>query len=220
MISNVEPIGGSPVCTNFWQRDFEALAAEMDARPAAFFLNFIPKYPTTFPGNVVAAVGRKANSTERGMFPLKWGLLPSTANGPDQKPQPVNARSDTVDRYAIFRESLRIRRCLIPANAFFEYTKARPKKRFRFQPVGDSIFAFAGLWDVWGTGAERIYSCTFVTCEAGEVMARIHDRQPVLLKRDAWDAWLDPATPTGGLKALFDSSRCQELEAIPDETTR
>lgn len=126
---------------------------------------------------------------------LRWGLLPSWAKGPQAKPQ-INARAETLADKPFFRESFRWRRALIPADGWYEWPKRGADKGPRlFRVKGGASFAFAGLWDS-GTFA-------IVTVEPNPLVARIHDRMPALLARDAEGPWLDPKTPPERLRELL-----------------
>lgn len=126
---------------------------------------------------------------------LRWGLLPSWAKGPPAKPQ-INARAETLADKPFFRESFRWRRALVPADGWYEWPKRGADKGPRlFRLKGGAPFAFAGLWDS-GTFA-------IVTVEPNPLVARIHDRMPALLARDAEGPWLDPKTPPERLHELL-----------------
>jgi len=126
---------------------------------------------------------------------LRWGLLPSWAKGPQAKPQ-INARAETLADKPFFRESFRWRRALVPADGWYEWPKRGADKGPRlFRVKGGAPFAFAGLWES-GTFA-------IVTVEPNPLVARIHDRMPALLPRDAEGPWLDPKTPPERLSELL-----------------
>jgi len=104
----------------------------------------------------------------------------------------TNARAETVATTATFREPFKRRRCLVPATHFFEWTGQKGEKiMHRFTREGTDLFCFAGLWDGANTTDGRIESFTIITCAAGPDCAPYHNRQPVILQRDSWGAWLD-----------------------------
>ena len=125
---------------------------------------------------------------------MQWGLIPSWAKDPAIGNRMINARAETVATKPAFRAALRKRRCLIPADGFFEWTPAGRRK----QPVYITLktrepFSFAGLWESWTSPeGEEIWSCTIITTEANELLKPIHDRMPVILAKDAEAVWLDP----------------------------
>lgn len=138
---------------------------------------------------VIAVVKGKAGN-KAGL--LKWGLVPSWADDPKIGYRMINARSETVDQKPSFAKLLKRRRCLIPADGFYEWKKEEDggKQPFRFQLKTKAPFAFAGLWDRWERDGEMIHSCTIITTEANEVVRDIHDRMPVILTAEAEAQWL------------------------------
>jgi putative SOS response-associated peptidase YedK len=124
---------------------------------------------------------------------LKWGLIPSWAKDISIGAKLINARSETVADKPSFREAFKKRRCIIPADGFYEWQRREGKKQpFFFQMRDERPFGFAGLWEGWqGVGGEAIESCTILTTEANEVLQPIHDRMPVILHSDDYELWLD-----------------------------
>lgn len=131
---------------------------------------------------------------------LRWGLIPPWTQDPKKGPLLINARADTVAEKPSFRQALKLRRCLVPADGFFEWApppegapKTAKKQPWWFRLKDEGLFALAGLWEVWTPpeGAP-VASFTLITTEANEVVARVHDRMPVILPREAWSRWLDP----------------------------
>jgi len=139
---------------------------------------------------------------------MHWGLIPHWAKDPSIGNRMINARCETLAEKPAFRHAFKRRRCLIPANGFYEWKKLDPDEKIRFgypsngaikQPVNIKTadkqpFAFAGLWEHWenskGTGSE-IDSCTIITTNANDLLKPIHDRMPVIVKPDNYDRWLD-----------------------------
>jgi putative SOS response-associated peptidase YedK len=125
---------------------------------------------------------------------LRWGLVPSWSKE-TKGPPLINARSEGIADRPAFRTALRQRRCLIPADSFYEWrTRGRKKQPFNIRLRDQKLFAFAGLWDRWQGGDEPLESCTIVTTEANELVQPLHDRMPVILPSECWDQWLDPDT--------------------------
>lgn len=135
---------------------------------------------------------RRAEDDREAVF-LKWGLVPSWAKDVSIGAKLINARSETVTEKPSFREAFKKRRCIIPADGFYEWQRTRGKKQpFFFQMKDESPFGFAGLWEMWqGVGGEAIESCTILTTEANEVLRPVHDRMPVILHSDDYELWLD-----------------------------
>jgi putative SOS response-associated peptidase YedK len=123
----------------------------------------------------------------------KWGLIPSWAKDTSMGAQLINARSETVTEKPAFREAFKKRRCLIPADGFYEWQRTDDKKQpFYFRMRDETPFGFAGLWEQWeGNGREVINSCTILTTEANEVLRSVHDRMPVILHPGDYELWLD-----------------------------
>jgi putative SOS response-associated peptidase YedK len=147
---------------------------------------------------------------------LRWGFVPRWAADPDSGPRPVNAKAETVATRAPFKDSFRDRRCLVPADGFYEWLAENGKKvarHFRLRSGGP--FAFAGIWDTWERdGREPVRTCALITVPANETVRPVHDRMPAILTPDRFDAWLDPATPTPDLLALQTPLPADLLEAV------
>jgi putative SOS response-associated peptidase YedK len=141
----------------------------------------------------------------------RWWLVPWWAKEMPKQAM-FNARIETVDTSGAFKDAFASTRCLIPADGFFEWTKS-PEDGGKdpwhiFLP--DRPFAFAGLWA--HNKKLDTTSCTIITMPAGEPMAKLHDRQPVILDEPAYDVWLDPATPAAEAKALLARNLDGELQ--------
>ena len=143
---------------------------------------------------------------------VRWGLVPSWAKDPSVGDRMINARAEGLATKSAYKRSFAKKRCIIPADGFYEWRvvappstpKGRPKKQPAFIHRRDGEpMAFAGLWDVWkvpesleidGVGADGwLRSCVIVTTRANDLLAPLHDRMPVLLPEEAWASWLDPA---------------------------
>jgi putative SOS response-associated peptidase YedK len=189
------------VCANFgFERDAEEVVEFFDvAGPVV-----LPKPADFYPHQPIPVIGRKPNSTARGLILVKWGIIPNDYPSPDQQPQPFNARAESIDWTPTFAESFRTRRCLIPGDHFFEWTRTTPKVRYRLGLAGGGLFAFAGLWDRWAEkGHKPILSATIATTKPNELIGTFHDRMPVILRPVDYDRWLDNGTPVGELKKLL-----------------
>ena len=143
---------------------------------------------------------------------MRWGLVPSWATDIKIGNQLINGRSESVMEKPAFRASFRERRCLIPADGFYEWKKAgRERQPFHFGMKDDGLFAFAGIWDRWRSPAGQVLeSCSILTTAANEVLDGVHDRMPVILPRRHYQTWLTaPETETARLAELlvpFDAS--------------
>jgi putative SOS response-associated peptidase YedK len=125
---------------------------------------------------------------------MRWGLIPFWAKDASIGYKMINARAETVATKPSFREALKKRRCLIPADGFYEWKKdGKTKTPFCFAMADDSIFAFAGLWEQWKNPEGRLVeTCSIITTTPNALCAEVHDRMPAILPDEAYDLWLDP----------------------------
>ncbi len=165
--------------------------------------NPVPNAPSHFnaaPTQDLAVVRYNPQTRARVLDLLRWGLVPLWAKDLSFGPKCINARSETVATNKIFADAFERRRCLIPADAFYEWQKTGPKTTLPYAivPADDSIFAFAGLWERWRnpTDASIVRSFTIVTAGANDLCRPIHERMPVILPRTAWSAWLGETDAT------------------------
>jgi putative SOS response-associated peptidase YedK len=144
---------------------------------------------------------------------MRWGLVPSWADDMKIGARMINARSETAAEKPAFRTALRNRRCLIPADGFYEWkTEGKKKTRFWFRRHDESPFAFAGLWDCWRKQGMPIESCTLLTTTANELVAPLHERMPVILSPADYETWLNPSTTEPMmLSYLFEPLPADEL---------
>jgi len=163
------------------------------------------------PSQEVAAVRLgEEDDGARHLVALRWGLIPSWAKEPGIGNRMINARAETVAEKPAFRAAFRRRRCLIPADGFYEWKTERGRKQpYRIVLQSGAPFAFAGLWERWEgpkggvVGGRAVESCTIVTTEANERLRALHHRMPVILAPENYDLWLDPATPGVRAQALL-----------------
>ena len=149
---------------------------------------------------------------------MRWGLVPSWARDISIGNRMINARSETVAEKPGFRAALNKRRCLVPADGFYEWQKVgRNKRPMRITLASGEPFAFAGLWETWNTpSGGTVQSFTILTTSANETLAHIHNRMPVILRRDAEEIWLDHTVQDrellSGLFAPYDPSETVAYE--------
>ncbi|MGY2129084.1 SOS response-associated peptidase [Blastococcus sp. SYSU DS0617] len=142
------------------------------------------------------AEGALTGGGHRELRPVRWGLVPSWAKDAAIGNRMINARVESLTEKPAFRTAARTRRCLVPADGWYEWAKrldSPGKQPYFITPQDGSVLALAGLWEVWGRGEDRLYTCTVVTSPATGALQEIHDRMPLVLPRDRWAAWLDPA---------------------------
>ena len=166
---------------------------------ASLFLPSIEPRYNIAPSQPVIAVRRKGDEHELSW--LVWGLIPNWSTSAKGF---INARAETLEDRASFSESFHRRRCLIPADGFYEWKKeGKSKQPYYFQLQDGAPFAFAGIWDEWRKDGVSVNSCAIITTTPNELLASIHDRMPVILPPEANDAWLDPKAPTRVLTELL-----------------
>ncbi|HPS74748.1 MAG TPA: SOS response-associated peptidase [Bacteroidales bacterium] len=146
----------------------------------------------------------------------RWGLIPSWAKDPGMSAAMINARAETILEKASFKVPFRHRRCLVPADGFYEWKQTvRGKAPHRVILKGGAPFAMAGIWDQWvSPDGEIICSFSIITTTPNELMKEIHDRMPVILPREHEKTWLEN-TPEQDLLRLLVPYPAQEMEAYP-----
>ena len=177
---------------------------------------WIPRYNVA-PSQPVAVV---ADAVQRKVDFMRWGLVPSWAKDLSIGNKLINARSETIVEKPSFRSAFARRRCLVLADGFFEWTKpdkvaGQPAIPHYFQLRGGKPFAFAGLWELWREPeGDSLKSCTIITCAANPLVAKVHERMPVILDpTSAWD-WLAESS-TADLLALLRPYSAEEMTAHP-----
>jgi len=163
---------------------------------------------------------------------LRWGLVPFWAKDPSIGNRMINARAETVHEKPSFRRAFARRRCLLPADGYYEWyalesaaaeggKRKRPKKQpFYIRPKDGSILAMAGLYELWKSPeGEWVWTCTVITTDAPDELGRIHDRMPMIVQPDRWDAWLDPGlTDPDRVRGLLVPAMAGTMEAYPVST--
>ena len=152
------------------------------------------------PSQKVLAIASSRDGQTRRLGQMSWGLVPSWAKDPKVGYRMINARAETLATSRSYRVAFSRRRCIIPADAFYEWQRLEePKARkipWAFQRADGHPMAFAGLWEIWrdpeAPEASPLRSCTIVTTSANSLMARVHHRMPVVLAPEGWRRWLDP----------------------------
>jgi putative SOS response-associated peptidase YedK len=167
-------------------RQWFALAAAPEA--------LVPRYNIA-PSQEVLVI---PNRTERRLRPARWGLVPRWAKDPAIGHRLINARAETLAQRPAFRAALERRRCVVPADGFYEWRRrGRTRQPFHLRRRDGAPLALAGLWDVWqAPDGGRLASCAIVTVPANPMVAAIHDRMPAILSPAGVDAWLDPDAAT------------------------
>lgn len=146
---------------------------------------------------------------------MRWGLVPRWAKDMSIGARLINARSEGIDTKPAFRAAFRERRCLIPADGFYEWLQTpRGKQPYRVVLISGALFAFAGLWERWrDPQGEPLDSCCIITCEPNELAAQFHNRMPVIIAPEDYETWLT-GTPEQA-RALLRPYPSEAMRAYP-----
>jgi len=157
--------------------------------------NWVPRYNIA-PTQPVPVIRQSPKEPSRQLSLMRWGLIPSWAKDASGAAMMINARSETANTKPAYREPLKFRRCLIPADGFYEWQRAgKYKQPYCFEVNDGQLFAFAGIWDSWkDPSGSWIRTCSILTTTANAVTSPVHNRMPVILAPDSYDRWLDPRT--------------------------
>jgi putative SOS response-associated peptidase YedK len=152
-----------------------------------------PRYNVA-PTQTVPVIRQNPKEPVRELSLMRWGLVPSWAKDSSVAAMMINARSETASTKPAFRDALKSRRCLIPADAFYEWQKTgKAKQPYCFEVDEGELFAFAGIWDRWkDPSGNALETCSILTTSPNAVTSPVHDRMPVILDPDSYDLWLDP----------------------------
>lgn len=155
--------------------------------------NWQPRYNVA-PAQDVPVIRQDRNEPRRIALTMRWGLIPFWSKDAKDGFKMINARSEGIAEKPAFKEALRKRRCLIPADGFYEWQKSGGKKRpFCFTLANETPFAFAGLWERWkDLEGKLIETCSIITTKPNKLTEDVHDRMPVILHPEDYDLWLDP----------------------------
>lgn len=147
------------------------------------------------PSQQAMAVRRHPKTGERHLDLLTWGFVPHWAEDPKTERKPINARAKTVSTTPMFRAAFAHNRCLVPADAYYEWQVLPDGKHpYAFARRDEAPMMLAGLWDIWtGKDGEKLRSFTLITTEANGVARPIHDRMPVTVEAEDWPLWLGEA---------------------------
>ncbi len=149
---------------------------------------------------------------------MQWGLVPHWTKDIKAAPRPINARAESLAEKPMFRELLRSQRCLVPASGFFEWKHEDGRKvPFYIHVNEDSIFGFAGLYDIWRNPAgTTLQTYTIITTTPNELMAQIHNRMPVILKQDDEMRWLSrDVLPADEITRILSPYPAEGMEVYP-----
>jgi putative SOS response-associated peptidase YedK len=169
------------------EEHFDSVSGEEDWTPR---YNVAPTQP-------VPIIRQHPKEPRRELSLFRWGLIPSWAKDASGAAGMINARSESAAIKPAFRDALKFRRCLVPADGFYEWSRSgKTKQPYCFEVNDGELFAFAGLWERWkDPSGNWIKTCSILTTTPNSVTASVHDRMPVILHPDAYDLWLDPGFP-------------------------
>lgn len=207
------------MCGRFTLHASPSLLAELFDLPEEPYL--APRYNIA-PTQPVAIVRREGQDSAREWALVQWGLIPSWSKDPSSGARMINARAETVAERPAFRAAFRRRRCLVPADGFYEWrSMGKGKQPYYITLQDQKPFAFAGLWENWvGPDGSALESCTILTTEANELMAQLHTRMPVILDPADYALWLGeegdtPKEQLGLLMHLLRPYPSEQMTAWP-----
>ena len=175
-----------------------------------------PRYNIA-PSQPLLALRHNPDTRQREWAYLVWGLVPHWAKDPTIGNRMINARAETLQEKPAFRDAYRYRRCIIPANGFYEWQQTGTQKRPYFVRARDDLpMGLAGLWAVWhGADGSELQTCTVITTDANETVRPLHNRMAVILLPDAYEAWLNPSASPQSLTPLLRPAPDDLLIAYP-----
>jgi putative SOS response-associated peptidase YedK len=163
---------------------FDSVSGDEDWSPR---YNIAPTQP-------IPVIRQNPKEPARELSLMKWGLIPSWSKDSSGAARMINARSETASTKPAFRDALKSRRCLIPADGFYEWRRnGKTKQPYCFEVNDGELLAFAGLWDRWkDPNGNWMKTCSILTTMPNSMTSAVHDRMPVILAPDSYDLWLDP----------------------------
>jgi putative SOS response-associated peptidase YedK len=180
------------VCGRYYRSsDKQAIAESFQAQTTGDDLACVPGYNIA-PTTTQPVIRQHRDSLVREIVSMRWGMVGYRSNGPDPKRSTFNARSESLEKNGLWRAPFYRRRCLVPADGWYEWFKPT-KEPWRFALKEGGPFAFAGIWDAWENRADQqwLQSFAIVTVPANAVAASVHDRMPAILHPADYDRWLD-----------------------------
>ncbi len=155
--------------------------------------DWVPRYNIA-PTQPVPIIRQNPKEPRRELSLVRWGLIPWWAKDSSGAAAMINARSETAATKPAFRDALKLRRCLIPADGFYEWKRnGKEKQPYCFEVNDGELFAFAGIWETWKDASRKtIETCSILTTTPNAVTSTVHDRMPVILEPHNYDVWLDP----------------------------
>jgi putative SOS response-associated peptidase YedK len=193
------------------EKHFDSVSGDEDWSPR---YNIAPTQP-------IPVIRQNPKEPIRELSLMRWGLIPAWSKDSSGAASMINARAETAAMKPAFRDALKSRRCLIPADAFYEWMRTeKTKQPFCFEVNEGKLFAFAGLWDRWRhPSGQWVKSCSILTTTPNAVTASVHDRMPVILDPGGYDLWLDPGmTNAAAASALLRPYDARLMRCYPVST--
>jgi putative SOS response-associated peptidase YedK len=189
-----------------------------------FMLPDIPEMTPRYniaPSQSVAVIRQMSKDRLRQFGMLRWGLIPFWAKDKKIGYKMINARGETITEKPSFRAAFKKRRCLVAAGGFYEWQhKGGTKQPYYIKLKIDSLLGFAGLWESWhDPNGETIESCTIITTYANTLVQEIHDRMPVIIQPEHYDAWLGVSEEQDTLLQFLKPFPAEEMVAYPVSST-
>jgi putative SOS response-associated peptidase YedK len=175
------------------------------------------------PTQEVPTIRQEAREPKRVLSTIRWGLIPYWAKDASIGQKMINAKAETIASKPAFQDSVKKRRCLIPADGFYEWKKvdSKTKQPYCFMLSDESVFAFAGIWASWTEPDTRkvVETCSILTTTPNMLTSDVHDRMPVILRSDDYDLWLDPGfTDHSGIAELLKPYDAHLMKRFPVST--
>ena len=170
------------------------------------------------PTQPVPVIRQHPTEPIRKLSSMRWGLIPSWAKDASGAARMINARSETAATLPSFRDAMKSRRCLIPADGFYEWARTgKTKQPYCFEINNGELFAFAGLWDRWkDPSGNWIKTCSILTTTPNALTTAVHDRMPVILDPDGYELWLDPGMQhVGAVSELLEPFDATQMRCFP-----
>lgn len=192
------------------------VSADYNVAPTKPIVTVVQRHPRDAEGTP------DPDRTERTLRVVRWGLVPSWAKDPKAGARMINARSESAATKPAFRRAMNARRCLIPADGWYEWQRGPDRKQPYYTSYGDgSSLAMAGLWEYWkpaedpdGLYPDGLVTAAVLTTGAVGPLAQVHDRMPLVLPASAWDAWLDPDRDAASVAELVGPPSAELVAAL------
>jgi putative SOS response-associated peptidase YedK len=180
-----------------------------------------PRYNIA-PTDQVPVIRQDKDQPQRSITSMRWGLIPYWAKDASIGAKMINARAESLTEKPAFKDAIERRRCLVPADAFYEWKKTSKgtkivRRPFLIRMKNDEAFAFAGIWDRWKSPEGKlVLSVSILTTDANPLVRDVHDRMPVIVSREHYDVWLDPKfRDVKALEEILKPYDPREMEKLP-----